>query len=119
MSLLPQLQAALFLILLPLSKSPSFMSLSLRPSSQVPMDALLYYDALAIFYLQHYLYHIPHLGTVATAISSLGDPRYSYIVTFPVVYWLLGATAGHHVILTAAIGEWLNITLKWLVSSSA
>ena len=77
------------------------------------MDQLLYYDALATLYLQKWLYSFPCVETVAATVTKLGDPRYSYAVTFPVVYWFLGATAGHHVLLTACLAEWCNIILKW------
>lgn len=80
------------------------------------MNQLLYYDALATLYLQNYFYRLPYMETVAMVVTSLGDPRYCYVVTFPIVYWLLGAAAGHHVLLTASVAEWSNIVLKWLVS---
>ena len=75
------------------------------------MDQLLLYcDAAAI---QEYCYKLPHMESVATAVTSLGDPRYSYVLTFPITYWLLGAAAGDHVLLTASVAEWFNIVLKW------
>ena len=77
------------------------------------MEQLLYWDALIILYIQDYCYRLPYMEAVATAVTSLGDPRYSYIFTFPVAYWLLGVTAGTHVLLTVSVAEWFNIILKW------
>ena len=77
------------------------------------MDVVLYYDALATYCLQDYFYRLPFMEGLALAVTRLGDPRYSYVITFPLVYWLLGARAGYHVILAASVAEWCNIVLKW------
>lgn len=77
------------------------------------MDSLLYCDALATLYLQKVFYSLPGMETASETVTALGDPRYCYVVTFPLVYWFLGATAGYHVLLTACLSEWCNIILKW------
>ncbi len=74
---------------------------------------LLLHDAALVYAIQRALSPLPLLSSLSTLGSSLGDPRYSYTVTFPLVYWLLGPGAGVHVLATAALAEWCNITLKW------
>jgi hypothetical protein len=77
------------------------------------MESLLYHDALATRHVQDVLYRVPHMETVATAVTRLGDPRYAYIFTFPMAFWFLGASAGYHALLAASVAEWCNIVLKW------
>ena len=77
------------------------------------MERLLYCDALATLYLQNLFCGLPHTETVAASVTKLGDPRYAYVVAFPVVFWWLGPVAGYHVLLAASAAEWCNIVLKW------
>lgn len=79
------------------------------------MDRLLYYDVLATYFLQDYFYRLPYMDDVAVAVTRLGDPRYCYVIIFPLIYWFIGSRAGYHVILAASLSEWCNIVLKWYV----
>ena len=74
---------------------------------------LTYWDAGLVHLLQRLLSPLPHLHTITTSLTLLGDPRYSYLVIFPLVFWTLGDVAGGHVISIAALTEWINIILKW------
>ncbi len=78
---------------------------------------LLLYDATLVYSLQRVLSPLPLLPTITTLCSSLGDPRYAYMFTFPLVYWFLGPRAGVHTLTVAAIAEWLNIILKWYMGT--
>ena len=77
------------------------------------MEQLLYCDSLALVFLQDWLYRLPHMETIAAAVTRLGDPRYAYLVVFPAVYWSLGPSPGFLVLLAAGVAEWCNIVLKW------
>ena len=62
-------------------------------------------------YMYVYLLKTNILPTNVT--MQLGDPRYSYTVVFPVMFWWKGPRAGGHTLTISAIAEWLNIALKW------
>ncbi|RUS86528.1 hypothetical protein EGW08_005720 [Elysia chlorotica] len=49
-----------------------------------------------------------------TFLSSVGDPRFAFTVYFPVAY-CLHRSVGIRVLLAAAISEWLNAVLKWVL----
>ena len=77
------------------------------------MDWLLYHDALSVLYVQKVFYRLPYMESLAVYVTKLGDPRYAYVIAFPVIFWTLGPVAGYHVILAASAAEWCNIVLKW------
>ncbi|XP_043911095.1 glucose-6-phosphatase 3 [Protopterus annectens] len=54
------------------------------------------------------------LDGLLLAVSSLGDPKTSFLLFFPVTYFLHQRT-GIAVLWTAVVSEWLNLVFKWLL----
>ena len=59
--------------------------------------------------LQDYFAHHEHYLLL---FSHIGDPRYAFLILYPLTY-CLDNYLGLKVLWTSAITEWLNAVLKW------
>ena len=73
------------------------------------MEAL---QAAEIGVLQHLQVSFYHWDKVMLFLSRAGDPRYAFLVYFPVAFCLSRAV-GLRVVWAAVAAEWFNAILKW------
>lgn len=73
-----------------------------------------YVHLQGVYFIHNIQALFKHYGDLMQFITTVGDPRYAFLIYFPLSYCLHRHT-GIQVIWLACISEWLNAVLKWIL----